>query len=133
MLTYNLKVVDGLTNGSVGQVYGIKVGSRNQLMEIHVHFVGKNVGIETCKFQYSNVTTCIQGARLSSSFAPFLRSPAWLGFVFYCNNFRLVVKWYLSSKIQSSLLFQYFQILKICLIIYSLNAKKSCIKHLFNI
>ena len=49
MLTYNLKVVDGLTNGSVGQLYGIKVGSRNQLMEIHVHFFGKNVGIDTSK------------------------------------------------------------------------------------
>ena len=53
MLTYNLKVVDGLTNGSMGEVYGVKFNHKGILNEVHVHFVGKNVGLETIKsFSY---------------------------------------------------------------------------------
>ena len=36
-----------------------------------------------------DVITCIQGARLSSSFAPFLRSPAWFGFAFSLQWFSI--------------------------------------------
>ena len=49
MLTYNLKVVDGLTNGSLGIVYGVTFSHKGLLNEIHVHFVGKNVALETSK------------------------------------------------------------------------------------
>ena len=49
MLSYNLKVVDGLTNGSLGKVYGVKFNQKGLVSEIHVHFDGKNVAVETCK------------------------------------------------------------------------------------
>ena len=49
MLTYNLKVVDGLTNGALGKVLGVKFNSAKKLQEIHVNFIGKNVGSETSK------------------------------------------------------------------------------------
>ena len=49
MLTYNIMVADGLTNGSLGVVYGVKYSSNKELQEIHVHFTGKNVAAEASK------------------------------------------------------------------------------------
>ena len=46
MLTYNLKVNDGLTNGALGVVVGVETNSSGKLKEIHVHF-SANVGKET--------------------------------------------------------------------------------------
>ena len=55
MLTYNLKVADGLTNGAIGIVMGVKLSSDGELQEIHVNFTGKNVGKETSEKFFSHL------------------------------------------------------------------------------
>ena len=53
MLTVNLKTTDGLTNGAMGRVMGVRVDERGILQEVHVTFFNEDVAKETYKsFSY---------------------------------------------------------------------------------
>ena len=48
-LTVNLKTTDGLTNGAMGRIVGVKVDERGILQEVHVTFFNEDVAKETYK------------------------------------------------------------------------------------
>ena len=49
MITYNLNVADGITNGTLGEVMGFQFDDKNLIQAIHIHLFDANAGVESSR------------------------------------------------------------------------------------